>query len=281
MRKNHLMTDLMKYLVGLFFMLHLISCDKEENFDLQGEHKETILNLTQDLQVFYRSFHLANYCATDSTAAKRVFDIQVKNIALNTTLIANYKNTSSIYNPFVYNPTITSGNFELNYQNPYLSNFTYYAFLSLINVKNNNSIYNGKIYFNKSTINANQSYYYVYTDSLKVTTSNKTYYIKGNLTLNEQFNANASFATGYIESYNGMFGTLTIKDNFRAENDYKNRFGLKDKSSYNFISGKATFYIGNYKANLMIGDLPNSEGHVPSFNITDTTTRYFSPYPKF
>ncbi len=281
MRNIHYKTDFIKILASFILMLNLVSCDKEENFDLKGEYKEPILNLTQDLMVFYRSFHLANYCATDTTAARRVFDIQVKNTILNSNINVDYKSTSNKYNPFVYNPSVTSGKFELTFQNPYLSNFTNYAFLNLINVKNNNSVYNGKIYFNKSTVNVNQSYYYVYTDSLKVTNNNKTYYIKGNLMLNEQFNANASFAIGSIESYDGMNSKLVLTDYFRAENDYVNRFGLKDKSSYNFLNGKATFYSGNYRSNIMIGNLPNSEGHVPSFNVTDSITRYFSPYPKF
>lgn len=280
--KNYLLNiSLTRIILSVSLFWSITACDKKEDFNLKGEFKDPILNLSQDLMVFYRSFHLANYCATDTTAARRVFDIQVNNIVLNTTINADYKNTTSIYNPLIYNPMITSGKFELKYQNPYLSNFTNYAFLNLVNVKNNNSVYNGKIYFNKSVVSANQSYYFVYTDSLKVTTNNKAYYIKGNLELNEQFNANASFVLGTIESYDGMVGKLVINDNFRAENDYTNRFGLKDKSSYNFLSGKATFYCGNYRANITIGDMPNSEGHVPSIFVTDSVTRYLSDYPKF
>lgn len=269
------------FIIGFVLLSFMSACNDKEDFNLKGDNKEPILNLMQDLQVFYRSFHLANYCVTDTIDARRVFSIQVKNVALNTTMNVNYLNTTSIYNPLVYDPTITSGAFEIKYQNPYLTNFTYYATLNLVNVKNNSSIYNGKIIFNKSFVSANQSYYYVYTDSLKVEKDNKVYYLRGNLILDEQFNANTSFATGQLEAYNGMNAKLVLTDYFKAENDYKDRFGLKDKLSYNFLSGKATFYNGNYRANLMIGDFPNSEGHVPSFNVTDSVTRYFSPYPKF
>ena len=270
-----------KVVFSACLILILFSCRKKEDFSLKGDNKEPILNLTQDLMVIYRSFHLANYCATDTTAARRVFDILVNYNSNNSTYNVQYKNIESIYNPYIFDPSITSGSFILTYQNPYLSNFTNYAFLNLINVKNNHSIYNGKIYFNKSTVSVNQSYYYVYTDSLKVTANNRTYTIKGSLTLNEQFNANASFVIGSIESYDGMNSKLLLTDYFRAENDYKNRFGLKNNSSYNFLIGKATFYNDKYRANISIGDLPNSDGHVPSFNVTDSVTRYFNPYPKF
>jgi hypothetical protein len=281
MKNTGIFSKTYSLLLLVLLIFSITACNDKEDFTLKGEIKEPIFNLMQDLQVFYRSFHLANYCVTDTLLARRVFGIKVKNVALNTTISVNYLSSPSIYNPLVYNPSITSGAFEIKYQNPYLSNFTYYATLNLVNVKNNSSTYNGKIIFNKSFISANQSYYYIYTDSLKVEKDNKVYYLRGNLTLDEQFNANASFAIGQIEAYNGMDAKLVLTDYFNAENDYPNRFGLKDKLSYNFRSGKAIFYQGNYRANLMIGDFPKSEGHVPSFNVTDSASRYFSPYPQF
>lgn len=275
------MRGIHKSLICLTLMILLFSCMGKEDYTLKGQYKEPITDITQDLMVFYRSFHLANYCATDTTAARRVFNIQLKRQSLNTTITVQYKNEMSIYNPNVYDPSITSGTFEMHYKEPYLSNLTYYVTLSLNNVKNNNSTYNGKITFNKIFVNANQSYYYLYTDSLMVTSLNKTYLLKGNLALNEMFSTNSSIVNGNIELYDGMNSKLLITDYFTAENDYSNRFGLKDELSYHFLSGIAEFKSGDYSARIMVGDLPNSDGHVPSFNVTDENTRYFSEWPRY